>query len=385
MTRVVDTVGLNEIVQVLRAEGRTVIAPTVRDGTIVPDQIDSAGELPVGWTEEQNGGYYRLVATDTPEHFAFSSPSDSWKRYLHPPRTLLVRTRSTDNGIEVEAPEPSIPSVALFGVRSCDLTAMHVLDQVFLDDAATDPGYAARRADAFIVAAGCAHPGNTCFCASMQTGPTPTTGYDLSITELYGNDGNHRFLIDSGSERGADLLARITSRPATEADDDAATTVHHHAIEHMGRRLSPDDPPAAAAHTDHPQWDNVAERCLACGNCTMVCPTCFCSSTQDSTGLVPGEAERWRVWDSCFTADFSSVHGGPVRSSTRSRYRQWLLHKLVTWHDQFGMSGCVGCGRCITACPVGIDLTAEIAALARPADQPDQASQSDEATNATVT
>ncbi len=381
MTRMVDTAGLDEIIRLLRAEGRTVIAPTVRDGTIVPDEIESGAELPVGWTEDQNGGYYRLMATDTPERFAFSSPSDSWKRYLHPPRTLLVRTRRTDTGIDVESPDPSLPSVAFFGVRSCDLAAMHVLDQVFLDDAATDPGYAARRADAFIVAAGCAHPGNTCFCASMQTGPTPTRGYDLSVTELY-NDGHHRFLIDSGSDRGADLLAQIDSRPATGADTAAAIAAHDNAVQHMGRTLSPSDPPSAAAHTDHPRWDDVAERCLACGNCTMVCPTCFCSSTQDSTGLTPGEAERWRVWDSCFTADFSSVHGGPVRSSTRSRYRQWLLHKLVTWHDQFDMSGCVGCGRCITACPVGIDLTAEIAALARPAAETGAGTSP---TNATVT
>jgi ferredoxin len=97
----------------------------------------------------------------------------------------------------------------------------------------------------------------------------------------------------------------------------------------------------------------------------MVCPTCFCSTTEETTDLAAGSAERWRVWDSCFGLAFSEMSGGSIRSSTKSRYRQWLLHKLVTWHDQFGMSGCVGCGRCITWCPVGIDLTVEIAALAQ--------------------
>jgi len=115
---------------------------------------------------------------------------------------------------------------------------------------------------------------------------------------------------------------------------------------------------------DHPRWDEVASRCLTCANCTMVCPTCFCTTTEDVTDLTVGHAERWQRWDSCFDPDFSYLHGGPVRRSGAARYRHWLTHKLGTWHEQFGSSGCVGCGRCIVWCPVGIDLTAEVAALA---------------------
>jgi Fe-S-cluster-containing hydrogenase component 2 len=114
---------------------------------------------------------------------------------------------------------------------------------------------------------------------------------------------------------------------------------------------------------EHPRWDDVAERCLACTNCTLVCPTCFCGSVEDVTDLVGETAERWRRWDSCFTLDHSFLHGGSVRSSTRARYRQWLTHKLASWIDQFGTSGCIGCGRCITWCPVGIDITEEVAAI----------------------
>ncbi|MBV8527642.1 MAG: 4Fe-4S dicluster domain-containing protein, partial [Candidatus Dormibacteraeota bacterium] len=105
-----------------------------------------------------------------------------------------------------------------------------------------------------------------------------------------------------------------------------------------------------------------AQRCLACGNCTMQCPTCFCSDLVDEPDVVAGDA-RVRRWASCFEQDYSHIHGGSVRTSTRARYRQWLTHKLGTWWEQFGTSGCVGCGRCIAWCPVGIDITDEVRAL----------------------
>lgn len=371
MAVVVDVSALDEIVQYLRGQGRSVIAPTVRDSVIVPDLIDSADELPVGWSEDQDGGRYRLVPTGTDQRFASSSPSDSWKRFLSPPETLLVRVRSAPEGLVVEPPRPEPAMLAFFGIRSCDVAAIGLLDRIFLAPGAVDPTYAARRNDVFIVAAACANPGNTCFCASMQTGPSPTAGFDLAIAELH-DDQRHEFVVTAGSDRGAELLSNLpslattaptTATPAHEAD---VAAQHEQAVAAMGRRLDADDPLLAAANLDHPRWDDVAERCLSCGNCTMVCPTCFCGSTQDRTGLLGDDAERWRVWDSCFTADFSSLHGKPVRATTKSRYRQWLLHKLVTWHDQFGSSGCVGCGRCITSCPVGIDLTAEIRAMAHP-------------------
>jgi ferredoxin len=371
MAKVIGADGLDEVLQALRRQGRTVIGPTVRDGVITHGEIEDAAELPVGWTEEQDGGSYRLRPTGTDEVFAFSSPSVSWKRFVHPERTLLISAVRRNGSVEVIEPEPEVVPVAFFGIRSCDLAALGVLDRVFLDPDATDPTYAARRADVFVVAAACGNPGNTCFCASMDTGPTPRAGYDLAIAELHSGD-RHDFLVEAGSDRGAALLDGITGREVTDDDRRRASESHDHAVASMGRGLRPEDPPEAARRPDHPRWDDVAERCLACGNCTMVCPTCFCGTTEDTTDLTGAHAERWRVWDSCFTLDFTHLHGGSVRTSTKSRYRQWLLHKLVTWHDQFDMSGCVGCGRCITWCPVGIDLTAEIAALAAGSDlEPD--------------
>ncbi len=114
---------------------------------------------------------------------------------------------------------------------------------------------------------------------------------------------------------------------------------------------------------EHPRWAEVAERCLSCANCTMVCPTCFCASVEEVSDLSGDNVRRERAWDSCFTMEHSYTNTGTVRKTTASRYRQWLTHKLATWSDQFGTSGCVGCGRCVTWCPVAIDLTEEVAAI----------------------
>jgi len=362
---VVGTDGLDQIVQALRAEGRRVLGPIVRGGVITHDEIDSVHDLPSGWTEEQEGGVYRLEETGTDELFGWATPSSSWKQFLYPARTLLIRAHKRNGSIDVETPVDDAPPMAFFGIRSCDLASLGVLDRVFLDPAATDPTYAARR-DVFVVAVACGTPGNTCFCASMDTGPDPRSGYDLAVTEMY--DEHHEFLVRAGSDRGEALLATLDiNRPAEPVDEDRADAIVADAATRMGRHLDHAHALLAGQRPEHERWDDIAERCLACGNCTMVCPTCFCSTTEDTTDLSGENAERWRVWDSCFTLGHSYLHGGSVRATTASRYRQWLLHKLVTWHDQYDTSGCVGCGRCITWCPVGIDLTAEIAALA--ADQ----------------
>lgn len=362
MSWVLDADGLDALIRALGRDGRTVYGPVVRDSAISHDVIDSVADLPIGWTEEQEGGSYRLEETGTDERFAFSAPSSSWKRFLYPERTLLVRARREDGHTTVIAPEPEAPAAAFFGVRSCDLAALGVLDRVMLDPDATDPTYASRRADVFIVAAACNHPGNTCFCASMNTGPTPSSDFDLSMRELH-LDGLVEYLVEAGSDRGAALMHELEGRDPTDDDRTRADAAHQSAVAAMGRSLETGDAKPPAIDPNHPQWSDIADRCLACGNCTMVCPTCFCSTTEESTSLDRTEAERYRVWDSCYSLEFTHLHGGSVRTSTSSRYRQWFLHKLESWHDQFDSSGCVGCGRCITWCPVGIDLTAELPIL----------------------
>jgi ferredoxin len=362
----VDIQGLDLLFDALRADGYRVVGPTVRDGAIVHDDIGSVADLPAGWTEEQDGGRYRLVRRDDDAVFGFATGPHSWKQFLHPPRVLEWRARRTgaSEGFVVDTPIDAPQPLAFFGARSCDLRAIAVQDRVLTGGAYPDEGYAARRQGVFVVAVNCGTAGGTCFCVSMDTGPKATSGFDLALTELL-DGGRHEFLVEVGSERGAAYLDRLPSQAASAADVQSAEAVVASTAASMGRTMpdAGDVPVLLRRNLEHPRWDDVAERCLSCGNCTMVCPTCFCTTPEDVTDLTAETSERWRRWESCFTLDFSYLHGGSVRTTTRSRYRQWMTHKLSTWWDQFDESGCVGCGRCITWCPVGIDLTEEVAAI----------------------
>jgi ferredoxin len=183
------------------------------------------------------------------------------------------------------------------------------------------------------------------------------------MTELL-DAGGHRFLVRAGTPAGAEVLAELPHRPADDTTVTRAGDAVADAATRMGRSMPAGDLPGLlAASRESPHWDDVASRCLTCGNCTMVCPTCFCTTAEDVTDLTGDHIEHGRRWESCFDLDFSYLHGGSVRTSGPARYRQWITHKLGTWHDQFGSSGCVGCGRCITWCPVAIDITEEVAAI----------------------
>jgi sulfhydrogenase subunit beta (sulfur reductase) len=355
---------LQELLLALQARGYQVIGPTVRDGAVVYEEIASADELPAGWTDEQAPGSYRLRRRDDDAVFGYAVGPHSWKRFLFPPRSVLWRGTRSGSDFEVEEPAAADqPRYAFIGVRSCELRAIEIQDRVFLREGAVDPTYAGRREGAFLVAINCAEAGGTCFCVSMGTGPEAKRGFDLALTEIM-EDGRHHFVAEVGSERGAEVLAALAHEPATEGDEVAARAVIERTAASMGRTLDAAGvPELLAGNRESQRWDEVATRCLTCGNCTMVCPTCFCSTVEDTTDLSGDQAERVRSWDSCYSLDFSALGGGPVRSSTRGRYRQWLTHKFSTWVDQFGTSGCVGCGRCITWCPVGIDVTEEIAAI----------------------
>ncbi len=357
---------LEDLVATLARRGFRILGPTVRDGAIVYDELESAAALPSGWTDRQEAGTYRLERREDEARFGYAVGPHSWKQFLFPARLRLWRAQL--NGVanggapQVEEEPPDETPLAFIGVRACELNAIAIQDRVFTGGKFVDRDYAARRRGIFVVAVNCGEPGGTCFCVSMDTGPRVEQGHDLALTELL--EGEHRFLVEAGSAAGAEVLAELPSRPAEDADLAAATAVVDSTAARMGRTMeSADLRDLLADKLEHARWDDVAERCLTCGNCTLVCPTCFCSSIEDTSDLAGAETERTRVWDSCFSLDYSYIHGGNIRASARSRYRQWLTHKLGTWVDQFGTSGCVGCGRCITWCPVGIDITEEVAAL----------------------
>jgi len=353
--RFLEYQGFERLLATLVGDGYELVGPTVRDGAIVLDRIEGAGDLPRGVGEEQGPGSYRLTSREDGRFFGCAHGPDSAKRFLFPARELLARMRRGGGTYAVE-PTPQERPIAFVGLRSCDLHAVAVQDRVFME---IDPAYRRRREAAVFVGVDCAEPGATCFCASMGTGPRCTEGFDLALTELEGG-----FVVQAATATGEALLARLETREATEAEIEAVGAIERNAVARMGRQIDEWDMPALLYRNRlHPRWRDVAARCLACGNCTSVCPTCFCHDIVDGVSLSGDVATRTREWASCFSEEFSWAAGAVVRTSRESRYRQWLTHKFASWIDQFGTSGCVGCGRCITWCPVGIDVTEEVAAI----------------------
>ncbi len=370
---VFDAEHLQRLFDALAGAGYRLIGPTVRDGALALDDVARVADLPRGWSAVEEKGASRLEPREKGAYFSLGLPAQSWKRYLSPPRERLWSAARAGGGFVLDEPPAAERPLAFVGVRPCDYRAILTLDAVFLRGACPDSLYAARRAGLFLAVVSCVEAGATCFCASLSTGPEAPPGADLALTEIVAGS-RHVFVARAGTPRGADILAEIPHSAASSADVAEARAAVAHAAASQRRRIDTERlRDILYRRYDDPRWDALAARCLTCANCTLVCPTCFCSTVEDSTDLTGEHAERWRRWDSCFTLEFSYLHGGSIRQSARSRYRQWLVHKLAAWTDQFGMLGCVGCGRCITWCPVGIDLTEEVAALRRAEEERDHA------------
>jgi len=354
---------LDGLVQALRRLGFAVHAPVMSNGALMIRPIQSSSELPRGVVDEQSPGTHRL-RTEGDGFFDYTVPADSWKRLFFPPRLQLWQAAAQGARFVVSEPAETDAPAALLGVRGCDLEAILVQDRVFMEGAHPDPHYRARREKAFIVAVNCARATSTCFCTSMGSGPRVRRAYDIGLTEL--RDGGHRFLVEAASERGREVLALLGAAAAGAADRNEADTVVAKTAASIKRTMPGGIADTLRGAQASSRWQSIADRCLSCGNCTMVCPTCFCSAVEHTTDL-DGTAHHERRWDSCFNSGHSYIHGGSVRGSTAPRYRQWLTHKLSTWHEQFDTSGCTGCGRCIVWCPVAIDITEEAHAFTKDA------------------
>jgi len=348
--------------------GYDCIGPRLREGAVLYEALAEARDLPAGIRARQAPGEYRLEARHDERCFAWANGPQALKPLLFQPEETLWRClRDEDGRLRFEEVVPTPARRAVIGVRACDLAALALHDKHFLHREA-DPSYRARRADLLLVAVDCSDPADTCFCASTGDGPAVAGGSDLALTEL--EDG---FLVRAYTEVGRRIADGLPLRDATDEELRAAETQREHAARAQRRALPGRNlRDALFANLDHPRWDAVAERCLACGNCVSVCPTCFCATERDSASLDGHASEHRRLWDTCYSAEHSYVHGRLLRPDTRSRYRQWLTHKLGGWHDQYGRSGCVGCGRCISWCPVGIDITEEATAICTPAPEPDK-------------
>ncbi len=351
---------LPQIFTALVNTGYTIIAPVYRDGSIVYDNVKSSDELPIGWSDQQSPATYRLSKENKGRYFGFHTAPQSWKRFLYPPQRSLFRVKKNAKSIDLLESENGKPRYAFIGVRPCELKAILIQDLVFNSEEYGDADYRLRRKNLFIIAVNCTDSAENCFCSSLKTGPRAKGNFDIALTEI-ANKGEHYFITEVGSEIGDTVINQTDVSEATEQEINDAAKLVRHTENKMKKSVDTSDLPNTLANNlEHQHWDNIAKRCLSCGNCTMVCPTCFCSTVEDVTDLSGNESARMRAWDSCFTMDFSKVAGGNFRITPKSRYRQWLTHKFSSWMEQFGVFGCVGCGRCITWCPVGIDITAEI-------------------------
>ncbi|WP_084075521.1 4Fe-4S dicluster domain-containing protein [Demequina sp. NBRC 110052] len=373
--RILNPPDLGTLIAELRARGYRVMGPTVRGDAIVTGEIRTVSDLPRGRGDTQRPAEYRLTERDDRSFFGFAAPAISSKPVFFPAEEVIWRgRRDHDEGhFTVERDRPDAAPIALLGTRSCDLRAVQIHDKVLAGRMYEDAHYAARREHTFVVAVACGQPAETCFCASMGTGPRPAetnpeTGeaaYDLLLTEVL-DEHNHHFVMEIGTEHGRQVADAIEAGDGDEHDHARALEITDAAAKRQTRAIDTSTIHGVLrASVESSRWEEIATRCLACTNCTLVCPTCFCTTIQDVSDLAGDEGERHRVWDSCFSEQFSYIHGGPLRGETKSRYRQWITHKLSSWEDQFGMLGCVGCGRCITWCPVGIDIVEEAAELTR--------------------
>jgi len=358
-TIAVDKVGLEAMLAALKSGGYTPVGPQVREAAIVYDQLGSADQLPKGYTTEQAPGYFRVVRSGSARFFDFIPGAASWKQFLFPPRLELFTLIKNEKGWHSAGSNVENTPYAFIGVRACELAAIQAQDKIFMREDYTDMSYSARRGKVFILAVNCTHPAGTCFCATMGTGPRAETGFDLCLTEL-----DEHFLVAIGSALGRDMILDVAHVPASAFLLGSAEEALAHASSQARCEIDPTTcAEAILENLEHPHWDEVAKRCLSCGNCTLACPTCFCWDVGDQTSLTMKETSRERLWDSCFNPSYSYQAGGNTRPTIKSRYRQWLSHKFGSWQQQFGMLGCVGCGRCITWCPARIDTRVEVATL----------------------
>jgi len=253
---------------------------------------------------------------------------------------------------------------ALLGVHSCDLRALQILDTVY-EEHGKDPYYVDARSDAFIVALACREPRESCFCLLCGVGPYPETGYDLLLVPSEGG-----YLVQAATQKGKDVAVELYLDPVS---DNLVTTAQRQVdrayvtVEQLNRDSSKHELSVeSAVETMHSDvWEELAEECMGCGSCTIVCPTCFCYDIIDKTNLTNTEGSRLRQWDSCLYLRFAEMAAHAEGLDLASRLRQRLYHKWVYHAEQFDEPGCVGCGRCIDSCPSQIDPREALARLRR--------------------
>lgn len=270
------------------------------------------------------------------------------KKLLHKPFETMFHF-TTDGDIKEKQKDEE--KQVLLGVHPCDVNAIAVLDKAYMGEY-PDPYYQEKRKNTIIIALNCNTMGETCFCSLFGTGPALESKYDILMTDL-----ENEYLLEAGSKPGYDILEKLG---VSAASSNAVAEKQNKVSILMKKMPKPISAEGLSKLLEksfrHPIWDKLAKECLACGSCTMVCPTCFCYNVIDQIDLDIKNGQRQRVWDSCMMLEFGKVAmGGNFRKDRDARIKQRIYHKMKYMSEQFGMPGCVGCGRCIKTCIKKID------------------------------
>ena len=274
-----------------------------------------------------------------------------------PPMEEMFGFRKDKEGYHIELPPSDEHKQLIFGIRPCDAKALVILDANF-KNLYQDPYYLPKRSNAVLVSIGCTKPYDSCFCTSLGISPAESTDVDLMLTDI-----GDQFLIEPISAAGKKLIAMATLEEASKEDEAKAKEAKEAAYQKVTRRIDTNGIGAKllASFDDEGYWEKIAAKCISCGICTFLCPTCYCFDINDE--LVRGEGTRLRNWDSCAFSVYTKMPMENPRREKWKRVRQKVGHKFGFYPMTFNAIACSGCGRCIRLCPVNWDITQTLASL----------------------